>query len=361
MANIDRIVNAQISLRTAGVQQLGFSDLMLLGTFTSAGRVLKITAADDLINDASLAVTESADLYKAAQAAFSQIPAPRWIYVGRRDSGESITLALAACRSENPSWYAFSDVTHTPADIVPAATWAEANQRIFLSCISEPEALTAAATGNAYALKNGNFFRTAWWYHTDLNQFPEVANAAAALRIDPGGETWANMQLRGLQATTLTETQFEFLKAKNGNSFEPFRNLSITQGGKTAGGEWIDVIRFRDWLCEEVRTDVFRAFVDNRIPFTDDGIAVIQQALIGALDLGVRRRGIAPPEPLVSEKRIVPSYTVSVPRSTDVSINDKAARVLNDVTFSARLAGAIHATNINGVLTYDNIIPANVG
>lgn len=355
MANLDRIVNVQIALRTAGVQQLGFSDLMLMGVFTYGGRVLEITGADDLLNPA-YGIADTSDLYRAAQAAFSQIPAPRRIFVGKRNSGESITQALAACRDENPNWYVYSDVSHTPADILSSAAWSEANQRIYVTAISEAEAKTAATSGNAYGLKNGNFFRTAWWYHTDLDQFPEVAAAAAALRIDPGGETWANMRLRGLQATPLIETDYGFIKAKNGNTFEPFRDLSITQGGKVAGGEWIDIIRFRDWLCEEIRTRVFNAFVDTRIPYTDDGIAVVKQAMIGALDLGVRRKGISPPEALLSEKRIVPSYTITVPNSTDVSISDKAARVLNDVRFSARLSGAIHAVNINGVLTYDNIL-----
>ena len=54
-------------------------------------------------------------------------------------------------------------------------------------------------------------------------------------------------------STFLNETTFNNIYGKNGNTFEPFRNISITQNGKVAGGEWIDVIRFRDWLCEEIK------------------------------------------------------------------------------------------------------------
>ena len=36
--------------------------------------------------------------------------------------------------------------------------------------------------------------------------------------------------------------------------------------------------------------------------------------------------------------------------AADVPANDKAMRILNSVTFEAVLAGAIHATTINGVV-----------
>ena len=61
------------------------------------------------------------------------------------------------------------------------------------------------------------------------------------------------------------------------HTFERFRNVSITQNGKVAAGEWIDVIRFRDWLQEEITVNVFNALVNSdKVPYTDDGIAIIE-------------------------------------------------------------------------------------
>ena len=88
------------------------------------------------------------------------------------------------------------------------------------------------------------------------------------------------------------------------------------------------------------------------MPYTDVGIAIIREALVGALDLGVRR-GLLAPEAIDEEDNRVPSYTVTVPRETQVSTSDKAARILRDVGFTARLAGAILAVEIVGTLTYD--------
>ena len=355
MANIDRIVNVLIALRTGGVQQQSFSDFMIMGTHTGTDRVNIITSADDLL-EAPFSLATTSALYKAALVWFSQIPHPPQLYVGRRDAAEAAVDALAAIRAENDGWYGFTDTGHVEADTLLIAPWAEAQTKLFLTAISSADAIGTSTSDTATALKTANYFRTAWWYHTNIAAFPEVAMASKMFTILPGGETWANQRLAGVPVTPLTETQYTNLKGKNGNSFEPFRNLSLSQNGKVAAGEWIDVIRFRDWLTEEIRTEVLNLLVDNRVPYTDPGIAAVRQRMIAALDLGVRRGGIAPeaidPD---DNDRVIPSYTTTVPALANISSSDKAARFLRDVKFTARLAGAIHTVQINGELTYDNI------
>jgi hypothetical protein len=154
----------------------------------------------------------------------------------------------------------------------------------------------------------------------------------------------------------LTETQYIAITGKNGNTFERFRNISITQNGKVAAGEWIDVIRFRDWLQEEITVNVFNALVNSdKVPYTDDGIAIIETQIRQALELGTRRGGIAPIE-YDEDGNENYGYTISVPLSSSISANQKATRVLQDVSFKARLAGAIHVVEITGSLTYENLI-----
>lgn len=358
MANIDRIVSVQIALNTSGVRQQAFSDLLLMGVHTGANRVDIITRADDLLTAPFVGVTNTTDLYKAAQVAFSQIPGPTRVFIGRRGSSEPVNTALAACRVASDDWYGFSDVSHTESDLLLAASWAEANEKLFLTTLSDVDIVAGTGAEPATGLKTANYYRTAWWYNPDPDQFPEVAAAARCFTSLPGSETWANKRLSGVIATALPEGGAVNVFAKNGNTFEPFTGTNaITQNGKVAAGEWIDTIRFRDWQCQEIRNRVFLAIVNaEKIPYTDQGIAIIHQAMIGALDLGIRRGGIAPP--IVDEdngNRIIPSYTTSVPKRSQISTTDVAARVLNDVKFTARLAGAIHTTQIRGVLTYDNI------
>lgn len=355
MANIDRIVNVLIALRTGSVVQQSFSDYMIIGTHSGTNRVDIITDPDDLLV-APFSIANTTALYKAARVFFSQIPHPPRLYIGRRDALETASDAIAAIHAENSDWYGFTDAGNLEADTLQYAPWAESQTKLFTTSIASADAIGVSAADTASTLKNANYFRTAWWYAASLGAWPQVAMAAKAFTILPGGETWANHRLAGVPVTNLTETQYTNLKGKNGNSFEPFRNLSLSQNGKVAGGEWIDVIRFRDWLVEEIRVEVLAAFIDNRIPYTDKGIAVIRQRMIKSLDLGVRRGGIAP-EALDPDNggRVIPSYVTSVPTLAQISTANKAARLLQDVTFVARLAGAIHTVEITGELTYDNI------
>lgn len=365
MASIERKVRVNINLRTAGVRQRTFSDLLLLGEHGGSDRVSIITGPDEL-GEAPFNLADTTALYNAAMVAFSQEVSPTRLFIGKRAAAETANAALAACAAENGEWYGVTEVTHTVADALPAAGWAEANNRLFGTVISQADAITTNTEDLASALKDGNFFRTHWWYHPLASAFPDVATTVKAFSAPPGGgrqastgrqnvsDLFSERRLAAVPVVPMNETAATNVFNKNGNTFEPMRNLNLTQNGKTAAGEWIDIIRFRDWLCEEIRTGVFNVFVEQRVPYTDVGIAMIREAMVKALDLGVRRGGIAP-ETVDAEDNIVPSYTVTVPREVDISISDKAARVLRDVSFTARLAGAITSTEIVGVLTYDRI------
>jgi len=359
LANIDRIVKVSIQLRTAGITAINFNDLLLFGPFTipapATAKVFIITDPDELVESYGVLVDDP--MYKAAQVFFSQIPHPPRLFIGHDNNAADVTTDLIAINDENSDWYGICDVLHDGTRAVDIAEWVEAHEKIFVTVLNDAGDISAPATDTtsvAHLLMQGNFFRTAWWWNPSLEEFPDVAIAAKSFTKYPGQETWANQRLSAVMSTFLSETIAQNIFAKNGNTFEPFRNISITQNGKTSGGEWIDVIRFRDWLCEEIKVRIFQQMVDNRIPYTDPGIAIIRSRLQQALDFGVKRGGIAPPEVDI-EGNYVPSYVIEVPLSMTISPNDKANRILRDVYFTARLAGAIHVVEIQGTLTYDNL------
>ncbi len=448
MANLDRIVNVQVSLRTTAITERSFSDLLIVGTHTlSAGRVLVVTDASELLD---LGLTSASALYKAAAAVFKQIPAINRLYIGKRqldtvtvnvtaaaeatytinvlhrdsagavqtapatylgqdldtttdiatglatavnalsvgvtatgtgasveidndvagadlgvtvdgnlaiveqESTEAIPEALAAIKRENQDWYGVALTSHTEADVLAAAEWAEANESMFFTSSAQATILDGAVSSDIGSqLKTKQYFRTATWYHLHDDEYLETAVAGHCFTYYPGGETWANKRLAGISTDPLSEGQSIACDAKNVNTFEPFRNFAITQYGKVAAGEWIDVIRFRDWLVEQIKVNVVSAIInaDGKIPYTDAGIQIITNAMRVPLDLGVTRSGIAPEE-LDERGRVIPSYTISAPLAANVPTNDKANRVLRDVKFTARLAGAIHTAEIKGSLTY---------
>ncbi len=74
--------------------------------------------------------------------------------------------------------------------------------------------------------------------------------------------------------------------------------------------------------------------------FLDKGIQAVRGEILAQLQQGVSRNFLAgDPEP-----------TCTVPRAADVNQADKGSRTLNDVTFRATLAGAIHKVAIEGEL-----------
>lgn len=455
MANIDRIVNVQIALNTTGISKEGFSTMLILGThLNNLARVVSYTSVDDMISDGFAA---DDPLYLAAADAFSQIPRPRVVKIGRRqsdgadvsvltaskgakysvsisgkdadgnvstkkyeftNSGETsdaeaivtglktsitgdtagvvnatvdgVTLKVTAKQtgkafkitvSDNLS-YTAADTTETIAksmeqitaedndfygicmtskdrqDILDMAAWTEAHRKIFGTSIAEAGAKDASVDNDTGSeLKANNYYRTYWFYHADAaTDFVEAAVMARCFAVNPGGETWHLKKLSGIKTDGITETEYNAVTGKNGNTFEAIRNVSVTQNGKVAAGEWIDVIRFRDWLQEEITVNVFNAMINrDKVPYTDDGIAIIENQIRAALDLGQARGGIAPTE-YDSDNNENLGYTISVPLASDISANTKASRILEDVTFTARLAGAIHAVEIKGSLTYENLI-----
>lgn len=256
-------------------------------------------------------------------------------------------------------WYGVVCTDRSDDTVLAMAAWAEGQTKLYgvgLSGdnIKNPESKEDIAS----KLMAKNYMRSPWWYHADTTEFVEVANMARCFSVNPGGETWANKQLNGVTTDDLTQAEINAITAKNGNCFVAVRNISVTQNGKVAGGEWIDVIRFRDWLKEEMQTDLFSMLINrDKLPFTDQGIALVESTMNKVLALGQKRGGIAPTE-YDDDGNENLGYTISVPLASSISANNKAQRVLQDCKFTARLAGAIHAIEIYGNLTYENLINA---
>lgn len=120
----------------------------------------------------------------------------------------------------------------------------------------------------------------------------------------------------------------------------------------TLAGEWIDVIRFRDWLKNELQIRTFNALKTNRkVPFTDGGIGLIEGVMDSTLKDGQDIGGIAPTE-YDDDDNPIYGYSVTVPKASDLTEAERKSRKLTGCKWSARLAGAIHAVEISGNLTF---------
>ena len=355
MAKIDRLVNVAIDLNTTTIAGKSFSDLLILGehTLNNSARLLVVTDPNELLD---LGLKSTNPLYIAVATAFAQPSHVAQVFIGRKAQDESVTDALAAVARENNSWYGLALVSREDADVMLAAAWAEANGKLFVTASADEKLpQSAEKTDIASKLEAKQYYRSAVMYsHKATEEYPEIALMSYSFTFYPGSETWNLKKLAGVSYSPLMEGEYLACSKKNATTFEKFNDsFAVTQGGKVAAGEWIDIIRFRDWLVQEVQINVTSVLINayGKVPYTDKGIQLIGAAVRQALDLGVARGGIAPTE-LDDNNKEIPSYVISLPLAAKVSNNNKGKRLLQDVKFSARLAGAIHLTEIKGNLAY---------
>src|SRR5690606_1548020 len=134
------------------------------------------------------------------------------------------------------------------------------------------------------------YFRTSVMYSSSAaTQYPEAALMSNRFTYYAGQESWANVRLAGVAVSDMSEGQYITAKAKRVTTFEMFRNFAVTQGGRVAAGEWIDVIRLRDQLPEQIKVAAVGAIVratnsTGKVPYVDDGIQMMANAIRDPLD-----------------------------------------------------------------------------
>lgn len=260
-----------------------------------------------------------------------------------------IATDLDAIVVENDDWYALITLYNASACVLAAAAWAESKLKIYAAQVTDSEIATVAesiATDIADALKTAAYFRTLDIYHPENGQFVDAALLGRLLPYQPGSETWRGKPLAGISAMGFTppykmsETYRTNIKAKKCNYYYTLAGRNITAEGVVASGEWIDTIRGRDWLQVRLQEDVSLAVLNSaKVPYTDPGIAKLDNAIRGRLQIAVEVGFLAP------------GFTVVVPTAASQAPADRAARILRGYSFNAQIAGAIHLVYITGSLT----------
>ena len=339
MPLLSQIIDIQISRQTKGVSQAGFGTPMILGSSNKMGSDLIRTYQDMSGVSADFASTDPE--YLAANAVFSQQQFPPHVKIGYKPSASSMAQALDAIRAVSDDWYCLLLTSRADQDILDAAAYIESKEKIFIACTADANVITSSTVDVASMLKSFNYARTSYLYSANEPTHPEAGWAGLCLPYLPGSETWKFKTIQGSPADTLTATQSGFIKAKNGNTYETYAGVPITGEGTMVDGEYIDVIRFVDWLKSRMQERIFSKLANNqKIPYTDAGAAIIENEIRAQLQAGVRVGGI--PEG---------QFSVVVPKVLDQNPNDRAARYMPGFSFTATLAGAIHKTQIKGTVT----------
>jgi hypothetical protein len=217
----------------------------------------------------------------------------------------------------------------------------EPQVKLFFMSSADANMLNPAdATDIASLLKAKTYDRSITLYSADAANHPELGYMGGQLPKDPGSITWAYKAIKGAVVDTINSGEKSAVQGKNGNTYTTVAGLNVTEEGKVASGEFIDVMHGIDFITARLKENIFALLANvDKVPFTDQGIASIENEVRGVL------------QQAVGQSIIAEGYTVTVPAAADVPKADKGNRLLPNVKFNAVLAGAIHKTEIYGTLT----------
>jgi len=253
---------------------------------------------------------------------------------------------LAEISLENNQWYGLIFCNRTQLQVEQAAAYIEAVTKIFLTASDDTDIIDPLETGDiASVFQDNSYFRSGAFYNADEENFPDAGVFGRMFPYKAGSANYAFKTVAGAEADNLTQNQYETALSKNANVYITSGSVDTFQKGQVGSGEYFDIVSGIDLLTFNIEVAVYAVLVaQNKVPYTDAGIqslvSVIRAELEKATD--TQNWGLLVPG----------TITVSAPKAADVSSSDKANRILNDVTFTATLAGAIDKTVIRGTVSF---------
>lgn len=275
--------------------------------------------------------------------------------VNQATAADTAAQFMKSIEEYDNSWYFISLEDRTPSTILALAEEIAARKKIFFVATDLSYAISGTNVANAdpsdwvAALAQTKNPRTVVLWHQDAAyDYPELAYVGYGAPYDAGAISWGNAQLTGVSYSVangrpLTTGNKNALEARNCNYVDLDGGLNVVRHGKVSSGEWIDIIRGRDWLESDLTISLRDLLVNQKggkITYDDRGITRIRQVIESSLERAVSRN-------------FLETYTVSVPRASAVSVQDKRDRILKGVTFAGILAGAIDDVNLQGTVAYE--------
>jgi hypothetical protein len=341
------IVNINITRASRAVSRAGFGTGLFLSLDAAFAEVTKVYSSYKAVSEDP----EAGDDTKAmALSYFGQELKPKSLIVGKilktgeeEEEVNDLELSISTAQESNDSWYKLIIASKAEADVKAAAAYIETQRKIFCVSLEDADILTGVDTDLASELKALGYVRSYVFFSEESEKFPEAAIEGLLCPKDPGSYTYKFKTIRGIAPSKLNDTQITNLRTKNVNFFHTVGGVNMFEEGTVIGEkEFIDTIIFIDWLHARMSERIFATLVSlDKVPFTDNGIGVIENDVRAQLTEGIRVGGLAAD----------PAPVVTVPKASEVDPQEKLARKLGNVTFQATLAGAIHSVEVSGTVS----------
>ena len=259
-----------------------------------------------------------------------------------------IVADLSAMAAEDDSFYQILYDGCGKAEWIAAAVWCEANRRFQDHAFSDSNILDSSnTTTNVWsATASGSYAYSSPGFDTSIGTHLAVARAGKCLPYDPGSETWALKTLKAVSSREYRAGQRSSMNSKKGWYYTTIAGVGNTMAGDlgdTGFGEWKDVVRFMDWLRQDMQASFYTAVKSfgPKMPFTNRGIDGIELAIRASIGRGIEVGGLASD----------PAPTYVFPKASTFTPTQKQTRKYSGAKWGATLAGAIHKGVATGTLT----------
>lgn len=278
-------------------------------------------------------------------------------------AAETITASLTAIQNVDPDWYGLQFTKevrdgvqiNSEDAVVAAAAFCEARVKVFFNTSNDLDVLDSVTTNDIMStLQDANYRRTISTYSSYPTQYPSASLAGRAFTVNfsrPDSTiTLKFKQLPGITNENLTQSELAVLNSKNGNALIVVGASPMFSESKMANGVFLDEVHGVDWLENAIQTNVFGYVLTRttKVPYTDKGVAAIEQQVIKALDEAVRN-GLIAPGTTIDGEFLATGYKTTLVPVAQVDQSNKEARNYPGLSFIVIGAGAIHAVQINGI------------
>ena len=278
-------------------------------------------------------------------------------------AAETITSSLNAIQNIDPDWYGLlftkevrdGFVVNGEDAVEAAADWTEARVKVFGNTSNDLDALDSVTDSDILSvLMAKNLRRTISTYSSSPNQYPSASILGRAFTTNfnqPNSTiTLKFKQGPGITVERLTQNEKAVLDSKRGNAFILVGASDMYSESRMANNTFFDEVHGIDWLENAIQTNVFGYLLTRttKVPYTDKGVAALEQQVIKALNEAVLNGLIAPGTTIDGEFLANGYKTITVPVALS-NQSDKEDRQYNGLSFVALGAGAIHGAQINGI------------
>lgn len=298
------------------------------------------------------------DVYGSAASAFKLDSASSPVYVQGKDEVSIGTDLNAILNSKFDFFFVAIDRKYRGSAVgdnqMTVAKWAEANEKVFGWADSDKQILVPGAESSFKRAKEQNLQRTLLVYDASDNgdEYPEISILGRASTVNfnvaNSALVLAFKQGPAIKTADLSPNQLAALERVNGNAFINVGGNTMFYNGKMADGTWFDTVQGVSWLTAKIRANVFNLFYTSttKIPWTETGVALVNQQVTLALELAVTNGLIAPGYD--NEGTFyADGYKVL---STDMALmqSQKGARIWEGTSFIAIGSGALQGAVISG-------------